>query len=78
MFHDELFQTKCFTEENLHVLNSYQAVQLPFKNEKRVELKFPQEVTFEPLPGLFSSASMYQTYCEKYPKNTPAMYQIKL
>ena len=70
MFVDELFEYECFAEQNLHVLNSYQSVKLPFDKVKRVEFQFPQESTFEKLLGFFSSVSMYQTYCEKYPNNT--------
>ena len=70
MFIDELFEYECYTEQNLHVLNNYQAVQLPFDRVKRVEFQFSQETTFEKLLGFFSSVSMYQTYCEKYPTNT--------
>ena len=69
-FDNELFQYECFAEQNLHVLNNYQAVQLPFDKVKRVDFQFPQETTFEKLLGFFSSVSMYQTYCEKYPNNT--------
>ena len=70
IFDDELFQFQCFSEQNLHVLNNYEAVRLPFHNPKRVEFPFPQQVTFEHLLGFFKSVSMYSTYCEKYPKNT--------
>ena len=70
MFHEDLFQYECFAEQNLHVMNNYQAVQLPFSKVKRVEFPFQQETSFEQLLGLFSSVSMYTTYCEKYPNNT--------
>ena len=69
-FDDELFEHECFQEQNLHVLNNYKAVQLPFKKSKRVEFDFPQQASFEQLLGFFSSVSMYVTYCEKYSSNT--------
>ena len=70
MFNDELFEYDCFPEQNLHVLNNYKAVDLPFKKVQRVEFLFPQESNFEQLLGLFSSVSMYSAYCKKYPNNT--------
>ena len=70
MFHDELFETKCFAEQNLHVMNNYQAVELPLSKVKRVDFPFQQETSFEQLLGFLSSVSMYATYNEKHPGNT--------
>ena len=66
----EFFKCDCFAEQNLHVLNNYEAVELPFSNTRRVDLEFPQEATIDELLGFFSSISMYLAYCKKYPNNT--------
>ena len=70
IFFGELREYGCFSEQNVHVVNHYEAVQLPFNKVERVEFSLPQEVTLEHLLGFFSSVSMYKTYCEKYPDNT--------
>ena len=70
MLHEDLIQNECFSEQNLHVMNNYQAVQLPFSKVKRVEFPFKQETSLEQLLGFCSSVSMYTTYCDKYPNNT--------
>ena len=69
-FDAELFKFDCFAEQNLHVLNNYEAVELPFSNTQRVDLEFPQEATIDEFLGYFSSVSMYVAYCKKYPNNT--------
>lgn len=69
-FHAELFQYDCFAEQNLHVLNNYASVSLPFLNTQRIELEFSQKSSIDTLLCLFSSISMYNSYCQKYPENT--------
>ena len=68
-FDAELFQFDCFAEQNLHVLNNYASVKLPFRKAQRIELEFSQGVTLVELLGFFSSVSMYKVYCEKHPEN---------
>lgn len=68
-FDEELFQYDCFAEQNLHVLNNYASVSLPFLNTQRIELDFSQEASIDMLLGFFSSVSMYKVYSEKYPEN---------
>ena len=69
-FISELFKFDCFTEQNLHVLNNYEAVELPFCNAQRVDFEFHQKATIDQMLGYFSSVSMYVAYCKKYPNNT--------
>ena len=66
----EYIRSDCLPEQNLHVMNDYASVSLPFRRSKRFELDFTQETTFEGVLGFISSISMYKTYCEKYPENT--------
>lgn len=70
VFIDELFQNDCFSEQNLHPLNNYEAVKLPFSNTQRFDYDFPQFSTIDQVIGLFSSVSMYTSYCKKFPNNT--------
>ena len=70
IFNGELFQFNCFPEQNLHVLNNYKSVELPFMHTERIDFDLPQQVTIDQLLGFFSSVSMYESYCEKYPNNT--------
>ena len=76
-FDAELFKFDCFAEQNLHVLNNYEAVELPFSNTQRVDLEFPQEATIDEFLGYFSSVSMYVAYCKKYPNNTLVQHNIR-
>ena len=69
IFIEELFQFNCFSEQNLHVLNKYKAVKLPFVQTQRFEFDFPQISTIDQILGLMSSVSMYRLYCEKFPEN---------
>ena len=69
-FDAELFQFNCFADQNLHILNKYKDVVLPFSQAKRVEFPFPQTSTFEHFLGFLSSTSMYREYCAKYPNNS--------
>lgn len=68
-FIGELFKCNCFAKQNLHVLNNYEAVELPFDDVQRIEFPFPQQINLEQLVGFFLSVSMYKEYCEKYPQN---------
>ena len=70
LFIDELFRCDCFSEQNRHGLNEYQAVKLPFSETKRIEFNFPQISSIDQLLGLMSSVSMYKSYCEKFPGNS--------
>ena len=70
MFIDELFKTDCFSVQNLHPLNNYEAVKLPFSETQRYDYDFPQSSTIDQVMGLFSSVSMYTAYCERFPENT--------
>ena len=69
VFIDELHQNDCFSEQNLHALNEYRAVQLPLSATTRIEFDFPQRGTIDQLLGLMSSVSMYKCYCEKFPES---------
>jgi ubiquinone/menaquinone biosynthesis C-methylase UbiE len=69
MFLAEMFKYGCFAQQNLHVLNKYEAVKLPFQRTQRIEFSLSQEATFEQIVGLISSISMYRTYGEKFPNN---------
>ena len=69
-FDAKLFQFNCFADQNLHILNKYKDVVLPFSQAKRVEFPFPQTSTFEHFLGFLSSTSMYREYCAKYPNNS--------
>ena len=68
VFIDELHQNDCFSEQNLHALNEYRAVQLPFSATTRIKFDFPQRGTIDQLLGLMSSVSMYKCYCENFLK----------
>ena len=76
-FIDELFCSNCFSKQNLHVLNEYKSVTLPFLETKRIEFDFPQTSSIEQLLGLMSSISMYNSYCEKFPENN-LLHRIKV
>ena len=70
LFIQEMFLCDCFSEQNMHVLNEYKAVKLPFSESKRIEFEFPQKSSLEQLLGLISSTSMYKSYCQKFTDNT--------
>ena len=69
-FHDDLFKFNCFAEENLHVMDNYKAVELPFSRAQRIEFDLQQKSTMDQLLGFLSSVSMFRSYAAKYPENT--------
>ena len=68
-FWDEMIQSDCLGKQNMHVMNNYEAVKLPFSQTQQIEFVLPQKATINQLLGLFSSVSAYRSYCEKYPEN---------
>ena len=64
-FHAKLIESKCFAEENYHVLDNYKAVELPFPRAQGFEFDMQQKSTMDQLIGFMSSVSMYKTYASK-------------
>ena len=69
MFIDTLIQSDCITQRNMHILNMYEAVKLPFRRTQRLEFILPQQCTMSQFIGIMSSVSAYRSYCEKFPDN---------
>ena len=69
-FNETLIQSDCITQRNMHILNMYEAVKLPFPRTQRLEFPLPQKSTMLQLFGFMSSVSAYRSYCEKFPENT--------
>ena len=70
LFHDALISSDTLGENNVHVMNNYQAVEIPFSQTQRIELSFPQKSSIDQLLGLMSSISAYKiSYCTKFPEN---------
>ena len=71
LFHDALIPTDSLGEENMHVLNNYEGVEIPFSQTQRIDFSVPQKSSIDQLLGFLSSVSAYRiTYCTKFPENT--------
>ena len=71
LFYGALIPSECLGEENMHVLNNYEAVEIPLPQTQRIEFSFPQKSSIDQLLGYLSSVSAYRkAYCTKYPNNT--------
>ena len=71
LFYDALIPTDSLGEENMHVLNNYEGVEIAFSQTQRIEFSLPQKSSIDQLLGFLSSVSSYRiTYCTKFPENT--------
>ena len=75
-FYDELLKFNCFQKENLHVMDAYKAVELPFSRAQRIEFDFQQKSTMDQLLGFMSSMPMCRSFAAKNPE-TAIIQKIK-
>ena len=71
LFFDALISSDSLGEENMHVLNNYKGIEIPFSQTQRIEFSVPQKSSIDQLLRLLCSVSAYRiTYCTKFPENT--------